>query len=74
MAVTTMCACGRPLHYTDQRTRAMVERLIATNGENVRVVVGRRAWLVPRHYVALHGLQASDLPKLGFVELRGPHV
>jgi len=66
----TRCACGQPLHYTDSRTKVLVDRLIATNGENVRVVVGRRAWLVPRHYIALHGLKADDLPHLGFVELR----
>ena len=36
----------------------------------VPVVVDDRAWLVPRHYIALHGLKAWELPGLGFQEVQ----
>ena len=60
------CHCGKPLHYTDPVTRRIVEKLIAECGENVRVVTAEGAWLVPRHYIALHGLKAKDVWRLGF--------
>lgn len=58
-----MCACGRPLHYSDPNVRRHVERLIRMLGENARVrrMGDKRVWLVPRHYIALHGLKAEDL-------------
>lgn len=59
-----MCACGRPLHYTDPRKQAQVESLIASLGIDVPVWVGDRCWLVQRHYLALHGLQSEELPTL----------
>ena len=64
-----LCHCGQPLHYTDDRTRAMVESLIAALGERMRVTVGGRTWLVPRHYIALHGIRSVELPLLGFEEV-----
>lgn len=62
----TRCHCGRPLHYWDPTVQRYVENLIATSGENVRIETPRGAWLVQRHYIALHGIRAADLPKLGF--------
>ena len=66
---STLCHCGKPLHYSDPATRLMIEGLIYQLGE--RVIVqhssGRR-YLVPRHYIALHGLTDSELPTLGFEE------
>ncbi|HEY1242202.1 MAG TPA: hypothetical protein VGF16_16675 [Bryobacteraceae bacterium] len=61
-----MCACGRPLHYSDARIRETVEQMIAQLGERVKVSCGGRAWMVPRHFIALHGLRAEELgtPKL----------
>jgi len=65
------CACGAPLHYEDDAARRFIEARAAELGENIVVTVGLRHWLVPRHYIALHGLKAQDLPGLGFPEV-GP--
>lgn len=65
-----MCHCGRPLHYGNPGLEAYVNEMVAMLGERVEVSVDRRTWLVPRHYIALHGLQAEALPSLGF-ELLG---
>jgi hypothetical protein len=59
--MTERCACGRPLHYTDPDVEEMVRALVAMNGEYVSVMVGNRVWLVQRHYIALHGLNAGEL-------------
>ncbi len=61
-----MCACGKPLHYSDPLLQQMVQRAVDALGANVRVVVKGRVWLVPRHYIALHGLVAAELDRLGF--------
>ena len=63
-----MCACGRPLHYSNPKARAFVADLVARLGPSIRVTVGGRTWLVPRHYIALHGIKAWALPSLGFPE------
>lgn len=69
-----LCHCGRPLHYTDPANEAFVRRLVANLGREVPVTVGTRTWLVSRHYIALHGIKAWELPSLGFRELfRCPH-
>jgi hypothetical protein len=65
------CACGKPLHYSNEQLRQTVEHLIEDMGENVTVTIGTRHWLVQRHYIALHGLKAVELPSLGFPEI-GP--
>jgi hypothetical protein len=67
--VTEYCACGKPLHYTNPATRMQVERLVATAGPDVTVLGNGRTWLMPRHYIALHGLKTRDLPSLRFPEL-----
>ncbi len=69
MADRTMCHCGRPLHYTDPVIERMVTKLSEETGEYVSVTVGWRTWLVQRHYIAIHGLKAAELPSLGFVEI-----
>ena len=62
-----LCHCGKPLHYLEQTDRAAVELLIATFGRTTRVtVLGGDTYLVPRHYLALHGLKADELGSLGF--------
>lgn len=58
------CACGEPLHYTNPVNRHRVESFIAEHGWCVKVVIGGRAWMVPRHYIALHGLKADDIEML----------
>lgn len=64
----TYCACGRPLHYTDPKTRRDVERLIKTQGDDIGVQIGDRRWLVQRHYIALHGA-GPDIVTAKFPEL-----
>lgn len=66
-----MCHCGRPLHYTDPEVEAAVRKLVAETGEYVIVRVGQngKGYLVQRHYMALHGIRAVDLPSLGFEEV-----
>lgn len=70
MSEEKMCACGRPLHYSDPEIRRMVQEFVNELGEEVKVVVGNRSWMVPRHYIALHGLKAQELPTSGFPEVR----
>lgn len=62
------CPCGRPLHYTNPKIQEVVETLVRDLGENIPVTVGEKTYLVSRHYIALHGLKASELPDLGFPE------
>jgi len=58
------CACGRPLHYNSSYVQDMVTRLAQRLGETVIVSVGGRRYKVQRHYLALHGLKAKELPQL----------
>jgi len=63
------CHCGRPLHYRNPGIRQIVEHEIRLHGPLVRVNVNDRVWLVPRHYIALHGLRADQIGRLGFQEV-----
>jgi hypothetical protein len=60
-----VCPCGRLLHYPDAVTEAGMRRLVQRFGYwiTVRLADGR-AWRVPRHFLALHLLQADELPAL----------
>lgn len=64
-----LCHCGLRLHYKDPVMRFFVERLILLHGPMVRVTVEDRTWLVPRHYIALHGLKAQEIENKGFEEV-----
>ena len=66
--VSVNCHCGQPLHYQDARIQASVELLVRLLGEYMPVRAGGRTWLVQRHYIALHGIKAAELPFLGFEE------
>ncbi len=61
-----LCWCGKPLHYSSEKTRAIMEYFVRELGPNVPVVCEDKTYLVPRHYIALHGLKACELPLLGF--------
>lgn len=64
------CGCGRPIHYTDGRIAAAMMELVEQVGEFVTVqVAGLGSWRVSRHYIALHGLIAADLPASTFEKL-----
>ena len=64
MSAAERCGCGRPLHYSNQAIRALVQELVAELGPDVTVTTPAGTWLVPRHYLALHGLAAGELPRL----------
>lgn len=59
-----MCPCGKPLHYREPWIQAAIELLNVKLGPEMRVSFDGRTWLVPRHYVALHGVKAEDLIRL----------
>ena len=69
MSEQKMCACGRPLHYRNPQIQAAMQEMVDNFGENIKVTVFNRSWMVPRHFIALHGLSAQDLPSLGFPEI-----
>ena len=58
------CPCGRGLHYTNPAQQHAVEKLVKLYGVTVKVRTPAGAWLVPRHWIALHGLAAQELPDL----------
>ncbi len=61
-----LCWCGKPLHYSSEQVRAMVEKFVRELGPTIPVSCGDKTYLVPRHFIALHGLKAQELPLLGF--------
>lgn len=69
MAEDDRCACGRPLHYTDKNIQRQVQKMVDRLGADVVVTIGDRSWAVQRHFIALHGLRAVELPTLGFPEV-----
>jgi hypothetical protein len=71
--MTDQCHCGKPLHYTNPFTQAEVTEFVRHFGPFITIVVdGKppRAWRVQRHYLALHGIKAAELPDLGFLEVK----
>jgi hypothetical protein len=68
-----MCACGQPLHYTDAKHYALVQEMVEAFGETVIVTVNGHGYRVPRHYIALHGLEGWHLEEIakemGFEEV-----
>lgn len=60
------CACGLYLHYSAPAIRLAVEEIIKLRGTHLRVTTPGGTFLVQRHYIALHGLRAEELPTLGF--------
>ena len=59
-----LCACGEALHYSQPDVRRKMERLVQELGPTVVVRTSAGGWRVPRHYIALHGLMAEELPAL----------
>ena len=58
------CGCGRPIHYTDPVIQALVQAQVDDLGPLVKVEVEGVPYRVPRHYIALHGIKAEELPAL----------
>lgn len=65
---TRLCHCGKPLHYMDKDVEDFVNKMIQKHGENIEVTsnVSKITYIIPRHYIALHGLKESELATLGF--------
>ena len=63
---TEVCGCGAALHYVDPQAEKQVRALVERYGPRIKLQVpgSRTAVLVPRHYIALHGLHARDLAYL----------
>ena len=64
-----LCHCGKPLHYPSVLVERTVKKMIQAVGEYVPITVEGRTWKVQRHYIALHGIKAEELPGLGFQEI-----
>lgn len=71
-----LCRCGQPLHYPAPALGQLVERAIAfARSLTVRVTSPTGTYELSRHYLALHGLKAWELPELarqGLVTLLEP--
>lgn len=65
--VVKLCACGDPLHYSNEQTQHYVELMVALHGECVTITTPDGSWKVPRHFIALHGLKSKELPHLAAV-------
>lgn len=61
-----LCHCGKPLHYSDETVKKHICDLIKELGTHVQIVCEGKTYRVPRHYIALHGINGKDLDKLGF--------
>jgi len=74
MSVPDKCACGQPLHYTDSNLQRLVIEIINNLGPDIKVTLmdGSRSWMIPRHFIALHGLKGQEIvevaEKYGFKE------
>lgn len=66
MPTTTKCHCGKDLHYSNPKIQKMIQKLINKLGETLDIQYQETIYQVPRHYIALHGVIASELPSLNF--------
>lgn len=66
MIVEELCPCGKPLHYNNLVIREIVESMIERHGPTVliRRVEGGPGFMVPRHYIALHGIEGKNIEKI----------
>jgi hypothetical protein len=71
VATPPACPCGE-IHEFSADTRVAYENIAMGLPETVVISAGGRAWLVPRIFIAAHGLKADDLPAIaaryGFAE------
>lgn len=59
------CACGEPLHYRDRKVEEAVRELVEKLGLLIQVTVqGQGVFRASRHYIALHGLKATEVNEL----------
>lgn len=72
-----VCPCGKLLHYPDLQLESFVQQAIERLGPTTPVSTAAGTWLVPRHFHALHGVTAAELPRLAkryrWEQERGPY-
>ena len=61
--MSAMCPCG-VAHELSAEVRGQYERVTAGLDVRLRVETPEGRWLVPRIFIAVHGLKAADLPGL----------
>jgi hypothetical protein len=64
-----LCHCGRKLHFSNANQKRELEEIINRFGENITISRDDKKYLVPRTYIALHGIRDKDISKLGFKEV-----
>jgi hypothetical protein len=57
-----ICGCG-DAHEGDPRWR-LIEAFVTEHGETVAVSTPSGSWMVPRAFIALHGIKAEDVGAL----------
>jgi hypothetical protein len=57
------CVCGAE-HQWPSETAMVIRHQTLTRGERMQVTTPAGSWMVPRVYIAAHGLKAADLPTL----------
>lgn len=60
------CWCGELLHYEYPHVQDCMEKVCRAKGEWATISVPQGNFLVPRHYIALHGLDYQLLHEYGF--------
>jgi hypothetical protein len=58
------CPCGESHTFSDPKVMDWVWEVINENGWEIRVATPDGTWLVPRIWIAAHGLKSSELPVL----------
>lgn len=57
------CPCGGQ-HRLGAEIYAEYQRVVKDKPPTLRIQAGGDCWLVPRLYIALHGIKAADVPQL----------
>jgi len=68
----TLCHCGEPLHYGNEKVEKYITNLVEQKGRYVAVmsIMTGKFYKIDRHYIALHGLEGKNLSTLGFEEIK----
>ena len=57
------CPCGE-VHELSASVRSQYEQVTSGKSATVKVETPEGCWLVPRIYIAVHGLKADELPAM----------
>jgi len=70
------CHCGKLKHYSSKEQEQLVKEAEAKYGEFKKIVYleNGKTYLVPIHYILVHGIKGVDLPKLKFMELNNETI